>query len=319
MNPLELEISHDNYGDALASSQSLPPTAENTTPSRRVKREYADDTEDVESDGDYIPDELSPSDSLDAPARLVSRRSTKKLRTNSRKAKESQNTSKAPATSKLSQRHEQLMEKYGTEMVTKDNRIRGNVCRGKRGNLFYWDVESEKWVLAAYHHDFRRNFIAIAAAQEPSYTKDPLQGMDDDDVTSNCGYMSQNTFQFSTPDQLGAIQDADGNRVMELEERPDRNIPVRNYLEYKGMVMLDQEDHPILDYGKMIPLTFSSQLEGGRIEALRRIVPGLQTQDIRARSKSFSFLLFCPDLSLFAILLPGINYHLRRYAPIRIH
>lgn len=297
VDPSRLDLRNTSHANAQSLLQTLPPS---TSPaqSQSHPHSYTSGTKrgHETDDRNYVqnnPQLYSHSDSSEALQTLVPKCSIKKQRVNSGHVSQPPAKAKVGTPSKLSQKHQELEEKYGTAMVTKDNRIRGNVGHGKRGNLVYFDIGLGEWIPAAYHHDYRKELVAIATAYEPPYLVSPHQGEDEDDITSNCGYLSQDNFQFNTPGQLFEIQDEAGNCVMGLDERPARNIQKRGYLVYKGMVLLDQEDHPVLNWGKMIPLTFSSQMEGGRIEALRRIVPGLLVQDIRARSK-----LQSPSLSL---------------------
>ena len=117
----------------------------------------------------------------------------------------------------------------------------------------------------------------------PEYDVAPARGLDPLDVTSNCSALSQNRWSVSTAEDLTAICDTNGISVLMLSERPRRpESALPDIWGHRGSVVLDQESHPILNWPQL-PHTLSSKLEGWRIEALRRTIPGLEISHLRAR------------------------------------
>ena len=74
------------------------------------------------------------------------------------------------------------------------------------------------------------------------------------------------------------------NNVLHRFERD--NYPVPDYrptlLYHQGRVVLDAENHPILDY-KVLPATLSSELSGRDMEAMKRLDLRISRKDLRAR------------------------------------
>ena len=68
------------------------------------------------------------------------------------------------------------------------------------------------------------------------------------------------------------------------------NLPTPNYelfwMYHNDRLVLDLDHHPVLDY-KDIPLTVSSQVEGGLLEAIRCLDPRIRWQDFHARMSAF--------------------------------
>lgn len=117
----------------------------------------------------------------------------------------------------------------------------------------------------------------------PDYDVAPERGLDPLDITSNCSALSQNTWSVSTAEDRAKICNTDGVSVMMLSEKPKKTETVLPPVwGHRGSVVLDQESHPVLNWPQ-VPHTLSSKLEGWRIEALRRTIPGLETSHLRAR------------------------------------
>ena len=151
----------------------------------------------------------------------------------------------------------------------------------------WFDDEKQQWIAAIYHDNLREELIQIASASNPDYDVPPVRGSHPHDITSNCGALSQNTWQAETAEQRAQILDADGIAVMTLDDKPERTdhqLPPEWH--HRGLIVLDQESHPILNWPN-IPLCLSSKLEGWRIEALRRVIPGLEASHLRARMPRF--------------------------------
>lgn len=79
---------------------------------------------------------------------------------------------------------------------------------------------------------------------------------------------------------------------------------------YNNMIMLDPDDHAILDWPG-IPRCFSSNTEGARIEALRRIYPWLSLPQFRARMPRWITRKTAGDQALFG--LSSLQQRLTRF------
>lgn len=155
--------------------------------------------------------------------------------------------------------------------------------REQDGCLEWWDDDDKTWRPAAPHDAYRRDFVAQDNAQG-SYDIVPDHGGDADDVTSFASALGQQQWNIANRDTWSNILDEEDNKVLYLIEKPDRlqdpSEPGR-FMMYNGLIMLDPDDHPVRDFPD-IPRAFSSKIEGGRIEALRRIY-GMTLLDCRAR------------------------------------
>lgn len=69
--------------------------------------------------------------------------------------------------------------------------------------------------------------------------------------------------------------------MVEETDRPTPKYRV-NWMYHEGRVILDLDHHPVKDY-RDIPLTLSSKVEGGLMEAIRRIDPRITMNDFWAR------------------------------------
>ena len=149
--------------------------------------------------------------------------------------------------------------------------------------MLWYDNRDQTYYPCVYHDDIREDLIRIATNMYPEYNIPPAKGSDPLDITSNCSALGQNTWSVATDEDRAKIQDADGVSVMLLSEKPQRREPVLPPVwGHRGLVVLDQESHPILNWPQL-PHTLSSKLEGWRIEALRRTIPGLEIAHLRAR------------------------------------
>lgn len=184
--------------------------------------------------------------------------------------------------SKASMRRAELIAMYGARMIGADEELKGETRSRTDGFLDWKEPSTGKWLPAAPHDWFRLDFIDINNADAP-YLQAPDRGLHELDVTSNCSALGQNTWIF---DPLGwdDIIDSEGNKVMFSKKAPARfhECPQGKYWRYKGLIMLDPDDRPVLDWVG-IPKAFSSKLEGGRMEALKRVFPWLKNADFRAR------------------------------------
>ena len=205
--------------------------------------------------------------------------------------------------SALAKKRAALRNTYGSEMVSKDTKLKGSISF-ETGRLQWWDPDGRAWKDAAFHSDYRPQLIQTDIESNHGYVEIPDSGLDEYDITSPCDFLHQNMWQFDTWENLSRICDEDDNAVMVLEERPKHDIPLGDVqpMTYNGLILLDVDNNPVYDFPG-IPKALSSKLEGGRIEALRRVFPFLQVRDLRARSKSP--LYFHLDFSLAFRFVPG--------------
>lgn len=187
----------------------------------------------------------------------------------------------APA-SKASIKRAQLIAEYGAHMIGADEELKGETRSRADGFVDWKQPGTGNWLPAAPHDWFRLDFINIGNAEAP-YLEPPANGLHELDITSNCTALGQNTWTFD-PQGWDNIVDSEGNKVMFLKKAPPRfdEYPQVKYWRHKGLLMLDPDDHPVLDWAS-IPMVFSSKLEGGRMEALKRVFPWLRNSDFRAR------------------------------------
>ena len=151
------------------------------------------------------------------------------------------------------------------------------------GGVFYWwDPEDNVWLEAAYHDQYRDQFIEEDRVVG-DYVDTPEAGKASNDVTSACSAFNQLQWRLTERSSWGNIVDADGNRVMYMLNKPLKQTydpPERLWI-HDGCVLLDGDNNPVRPWAG-VPRCFSSKMEGGRIEALRRILP-MTISDFRAR------------------------------------
>ena len=185
--------------------------------------------------------------------------------------------------SQATQRRERMAVMHGENQIGANMELKGRVRQTRAGGLEFYDKKDNRWIPAAYHEQFRKEFIETAKKAEKSYSNGPRRGADRLDATANCSYMGQNEWEFDR-DGWNSILDQQNRQVMKLADRPDdvAEGPEPEWWVHKGLLLLDGDNHPV-NYWTCIPLTFSSELEGGRMEALRRVFPWLKIQDFRSR------------------------------------
>lgn len=160
------------------------------------------------------------------------------------------------------------------------------VTRVENGVKQWWDLDEKEWRLAAPLDDYRHQIIAEDNAYD-AYLFTPDSGVHEDDITTfppGDDYLGQKYWNLKDKDSWGNIRDEEGNKVMYWVDRQERDIetPDTEFMMYGNVIMLDPDDHPIIDW-PAIPRCFSSNLEAARIEALRRIHPWLSFPHFRAR------------------------------------
>ncbi|MCJ1422813.1 hypothetical protein MMC29_000693 [Sticta canariensis] len=145
------------------------------------------------------------------------------------------------------------------------------------GQMEYREAKENIWKAAVYHEDLRDTLIAEASLLG-EYDHARERGIAANDVTSF----------LPNQKEWGPDRDTDWpkieNNVLHRFERGDYPIP-----EYKptvwyneGRVVLDADNHPILDY-KVLPATLSSELSGRDMEAMKRLDLRISRKDFRAR------------------------------------
>lgn len=177
-------------------------------------------------------------------------------------------------------RRQQIAEENQGEVSATDQ-PKGLVER-RQGVLRWWDPVDQMWQKAAYHDEYRDQFISEDTA-EGRYVVVPAGGKGANDITTPCSAFRQLEWDINDRSSWGNILDNDGNKVMYLLDRPrdqSYDIPDRLWI-HDGCVLLDGDNNPVRPWAG-VPRCFSTKIEGGRMEALRRILP-LTIQDFRAR------------------------------------
>ena len=159
---------------------------------------------------------------------------------------------------------------------------KGKTQMGSNG-LEWWDEDQQIWRSAAPHDNYRNEMIHLDR-MFGRYDFTPKHGVHQDDVTTFSHAYGQQHWNLENRSTWGNIRDDDGNQVMYLLDQPlaRETEPVcSGFMMFNGLLMLDPDDNPINDWPGL-PRCFSSQLEGARMEALRRIYP-MTIPDFRAR------------------------------------
>ena len=209
--------------------------------------------------------------------------------------------------SKRAKKRQQILEEHGT--IGALDAPKGKTQTGNSG-LEWWDGERQIWRPAAPHNDYRGEFI-LEDNMLGSYDICPDHGEAQGDVTTFASAYGQQHWNVENRSTWGNIQDNEGNKVLFLLEKPVReNEPESlGYMMHNGLIMLDPDDNPVKDWPG-IPRCFSSKVEGGRIEALRRIC-GMTIPDFRARMPRFTKMKSGSLKPLFG--LTSINQRLSRF------
>ena len=224
-----------------------------------------------------------------------------------RTANSSDNSNGDAPQSKRAKKRKQILEEHGT--IGALDAPKGKTQIGYRG-LEWWDGEGQIWRPAAPHNDYREQFI-----QEDnmlgSYDICPDRGEAQGDITTFASAYGQQHWNVDDRSTWRNIQDSEGNEVLFLPEKPVREKEPESsgYMMHNGLIMLDPDDNPVKDWPG-IPRCFSSKVEGGRIEALRRIC-GMTIPDFRARMPRFTKMKSGSVKPLFG--LTSINQRLSRF------
>ena len=199
------------------------------------------------------------------------------------KCKGSANSSENPngdaPPSKRAMKRQQILQEHGS--IGALDAPKGKTKVGENG-LEWWDGEDQIWRPAAPHNDYREEFI-MEDSMLGSYDIQPDHGDNKDDITSFASTYGQQHWNLKDRSTWGNIQDSEGNQVLYLLEKPIRSKEPESsgYMMHNGLVMLDPDDNPVKNWPG-IPRCFSSKIEGGRVESLRRIC-GMTIPDFRAR------------------------------------
>ena len=113
-----------------------------------------------------------------------------------------------------------------------------------RGGVFmWWDPEDQKWLRAAYHDQYRDQFIEEDYRAEGAYVVAPARGKGANDLTSSCSTFNQLDWQLADRDSWANIIDNDGKAILYWLERPaDQSYdPPDRIWWHNGNVLLDGE------------------------------------------------------------------------------
>lgn len=111
----------------------------------------------------------------------------------------------------------------------------------RRGIFKYWDPEDQKWLKAAYHDQYRDQFIEEDAQAVGDYVIAPAAGRASNDLTSSCAAFNQLEWDLNDRSKWDNVVDMDGNKVLYLIERPANqsyDLPDRHWIQ-DGFVLLD--------------------------------------------------------------------------------
>ena len=233
----------------------------------------------------YVPEGYAPAQGYEAEDDDASDEEVRNFvssRGQKRKAKSRANPIVGQPKSRRATRREQVASEHGE--VSAADKPKGLV-KLREGVLSWFDADEEIWRKAAYHDSYREQFI-LEDEPEGNYLVPPACGQGTD-ITTPCSAYNQLAWNLSDRESWGNVVDADGNKVLYLVSRPAERYyeePPRLWFQ-DGFVLIDGDNHPVRPFAG-IPRCFSSKLEGGRMEALKRILP-MNTQDFRARMPRF--------------------------------
>lgn len=141
--------------------------------------------------------------------------------------------------SKRTLRREKVAAEHGAVSATDQPK---GLVEWHEGELFWWDPEDKIMRKAAYHDEYRDEFIAQDEDSEGTYVVAPERGKGANDITSACSAYNQLFWRLKDRDTWGNIVDADGNKVLYLLERPLNqsyiDVPERLWV-HEGYVLLD--------------------------------------------------------------------------------
>ena len=157
-----------------------------------------------------------------------------------RKPRVSASSEAKPRSKRSVQRERVARENHGEVSATDQPK---GLVEWREGVLKYWDPEDQKWLKAAYHDQYRDQFIEEDAQVCGTYVVAPAAGKDSKDVTSSCSDFNQLEWNLKERKSFGNIIDADGNKVLYLIERPVKqsyDLPDKFWW-HNGNVLLDDD------------------------------------------------------------------------------
>ena len=141
--------------------------------------------------------------------------------------------------SKRTLRRQKVVAEHGAVSATDQPK---GLVEWHEGELFWWDPEDKIMRKAAYHDEYRDEFIAQDEDSEGTYVVAPERGKGANDITSACSAYNQLFWRLKDRDTWGNIVDAEGNKVLYLLERPLNqsyfDVPERLWV-HEGYVLLD--------------------------------------------------------------------------------
>ena len=155
-----------------------------------------------------------------------------------RKSRAPERSPTAPRSKRSLQRERVALENHGEVSAT--NQPKGLV-EWRGGILKYWDPEDQKWLKAAYHDQYRDQFIEEDALAVGDYLIAPAAGKASNDLTSSCSAFNQLEWDLNDRSKWDNVVDMDGNKVLYLIERPvdqSYDLPERHWI-HNGFVLLD--------------------------------------------------------------------------------
>lgn len=140
--------------------------------------------------------------------------------------------------SKRAERREKVANEHHGEVSATDQPK--GLVEWRDGVFQWWDPEAKEWLKAAYHDQYRDQFIREDRT-EGIYVVAPDRGKGPNDITSACSAYNQLAWRLKDRDSWDNIVDADGNSVLYLLERPESQSydePERLWI-HDGCVLLD--------------------------------------------------------------------------------
>ena len=141
--------------------------------------------------------------------------------------------------SKRALRREKVAAENGGEVSATDQPK--GLVEWYEGGLFWWDPEDKVFLKAAYHDQYRDQFLTEDAIAEGAYVVAPERGKGVNDITSIASAFNQREWRLKDRETWDNIVDANGNRVMYALERPVNqfhDVPERLWI-HEGYVLLD--------------------------------------------------------------------------------
>ena len=164
-----------------------------------------------------------------------------------------------------------------------DDKERGKVCNNEDGSLQWYDSRQMSWKAAVYHKDIRIQLLDIASQHGTrTYDFPRRQGKAPDDRTA---FHAPHQHWSPERDLWPRITDNILNRLERRGYRGRNAEKVPKTLSYRGLVVLDHDNHPVRCF-EDLPIVLSSAIDGWELEVFFRLDARVQRRDIRARLPS---------------------------------